>query len=332
MKKLVFVIFLVSSLLLTSCARLQGPAGVAGSTGPQGPAGPQGEKGPAIDVAELVNNPDFVTSVKKALVEPGIDNPYMKVYQNLVEYKVPDGMGVPSNLLDGFKPVESLVFTNLKLPSGYEVTVPAPPVDVSDYMCFPQDYSQGDLFNRGCKDLQEKHELPWSQPLAGFNDGENWSCDSPDGWCSDDVQALDWRVITGYEICHPAIGCLKDPDGGAAMIEILNFHDSDEVWGPRNGSAIYVDSGFIGYGRFFDFSGSTYDVGFGAAAIRNHFLYNLSTPVGGDNKFSGQCGDSGLCETVTYVTIARVWDRPEIGINYSHFEVIDYGQWHIPTN
>jgi len=333
MKKrfLVLLVLIVAVAVLTACSPQIGPQGPQGV---QGPAGPQGVQGPAVDVAELVNNPDFVASLKETLVKPGVDNPYMKVYQDLVEYKVPDGMVVPSNLLTGFTPVPSLVLTDLKLPSGYKVTVPSPPEDVADYKCFPQDYSEGDLFNRGCKDLQEKHELPWAQPLAGFNDSENWSCDSPDGWCADDVQALDWRVITGFEVCHPAIGCIKDPDGGAAMIEILNFHDSDEVWGPRNGSAVYVDSGFIGYGRFFDFSGSTYDVGFGVASLRNHFLYNLSSPVDGDNKFSGQCGDSGLCETVTYVIVFRVWDRPEIGINYSHFELIDYGQWvrPIPTN
>jgi len=333
MKEKLFVILMVS-IMLTSCARFQESlAGPQGPEGPMGPQGPEGPMGPSANAADLVNDPNFVSSLKEVLESPGINNPYMSIYQDQVEYEVPTGMEVPSNLLDGFTPVPSLVLTDFRLPSGYEILVPSPPEDVVEYKCFPQDYSEGDLFNRGCKDLQEKNELPWAQPLAGFNDSENWSCDSPDGWCADDIQALDWRVITGFEICHPAIGCIKDPDGGAAMIEILNFHDSDEVWGPRNGSAIYVDSGFIGYGRFFDFSGSTYDVGFGAAAIRNHFLYNLSTPVGGDNRFSGQCGDSGLCETVTYVTVARVWDRPEIGINYSHFEVIDYGQWrHIPTN
>jgi hypothetical protein len=123
---------------------------------------------------------------------------------------------------------------------------------------------------------------------------------------------------------------LKDPDGGAVMILFLNFHDSDEIWNVRTDSAIYVDAGFIGYGRFWDFSGGTYNVGKGAAAIRNHYLFNLAYDVGRDNRYSGQCGTSGLCQTITYVTIARVWDRPELGINYSHFELIDFGQWHRP--
>lgn len=329
MKKLLVFVVLVG-ILLTSCVSPK--EGPAGPQGPAGPMGPQGNPGLALDTNELLNDESFILSLKEELEAPTVSNPYMLAYQNGLEYVVPDQMKVPTDLLAGFSPVESLVYTNLVLPSGYKVSVPAAPEDVSEYSCFPQDYSEGDIFNRGCKELQEDGKLPWSQPLAGYNDGENWSCDSPNGWCADDIQALDWRILTAYEICHPAVGCLKDPNGGAVMILFLNFHDSDEVWGPRNDSAIYVDSGFIGYGRFFDFSGETYDVGFGAAAIRNQSLYNLSTPVGGDNSYSGQCGDSKLCETVTYVTVARVWDRPEIGIGYSHFELIDFGQWIRPTN
>jgi len=259
-----------------------------------------------------------------------IDNPYMQNYQADLEYQVADNLLVPADILKGFVPVKSLVMTNLVLPDGYRVEVTNPPVNVDAYACFPQDYSVSDAFNRGCQKLQNEGNLPWVTPIAGYNDGENWSCDSPDGWCADDIQSFNWRVITGYEICHPAVGCIKDPDGGAAMILFVNFHDSDEVWGPRNDSAIYVDSGFIGYGMMWDLSGGTYNIGDGIADLRNHYFYNLSSPVGGDNRYSGQCGTSGLCETITYVVVARVWDRPELGINFSHFELIDYGQWSRP--
>ncbi len=308
-----------------------GPAGangVDGSIGPQGPVGPAGQN---ADPAVLLQDPQFLSAVKQSLTAPTIDNPYMMAYQNTLEYTVPAELAVPADLLEGFEPVASLVKTDFVLPSGYKVSVPAAPDDVTPWLCFPQDYSKGDQFNLGCKALQDQGKLPWKTPEAGYNDGENWSCDSPDGWCADDIQAENWRVIDGFEICHPAIGCVKDPDGGAAVILMINFHDSDEVWGPRNQSAIYVDSGFIGYGVFWDLSGGTYDVGKGIADLRNHTIYNLAYPVTtSDNHYRGQCGDSGLCETVTYVVVARVWDRPELGINFSHFELLDYGQWTRP--
>lgn len=300
-------------------------------TGPQGPAGPQGSAGKDADPMVLLQNPEFLAAVKAALDAPEVTNPYMAAYQSTLEYTVSDEMRVPAELLPGFTPVASLVKTDFVMPNDYTVNVPSAPEDVSAWYCFPQDYSEGDGFNRGCKADQIAGKLPWTKPIAGYNDGNNWSSDSPNGWSADDIQAQNWRVITGYEVCHPAVGCLKDPDDGAVMVLFINFHDSDEVWNVRNRSAIFVDSGFIGYGVMWDLSGGSYDVGEGIAHIRNHYLYNLSAPVSpDDNHLRGQCGDSGLCKTVTYVVVARVWDRPEIGIEYSHYELLDYGQWTRP--
>jgi hypothetical protein len=146
------------------------------------------------------------------------------------------------------------------------------------------------------------------------------------GWCGDDIQSFNWRVYTAYELCHPAIGCLKDPDGGAVLLLIINWHDSDEIWNVRNNSGIYVDSGFVGYGPMWDLSGQTYNVEAGVAAIRNHYLFQLGY-AHPDNHLEGQCGSSNLCGTVTYVIVYRMWDRPDLQINYSHFQLIDYGQW-----
>jgi hypothetical protein len=275
-------------------------------------------------VSESIGNSDSLASL--------MQNPYMLAYQDTLQYTVPVSYSIISNL-NGFLPVPSLVsgpFQFNRSNDGKEIIIdiPTPPSDVTPWYCFPQDYSVSDQFNPGCAKLQEEGKLPWTTPIAGYNDGENWSCDSPDGWCADDIQAQNWRVIDGYEVCHPAVGCVKDPDGGAAMILIINFHDSDEVWGPRNNSAIYVDNGFIGYGVMWDLSGVTYDIGKGIADIRNHYLYNLGYDVSSsDNHLRGQCGDSDLCKTVTYVVVARVWDRPELGINFSHFELLDFGQW-----
>lgn len=319
----------------SSLVGAQGPAGesIVGQKGDKGDpgesiTGPQGPAGQNADPAVLLQDPKFLTAVKQGLDAPTLTNPYMLTYQNTLEYKVPAELAVPADLLKGFEPVPSLVMTDFVFPNGYKVQVPSAPVDVTPWYCFPQDYSNGDQSNPGCKKLQDQGKLPWKVPEAGYNDGNNWSSDSPDGWSADDIQSFNWRGITGFQVCHPAVGCIKDPDGGAVELLIVNFLDSDEVWNVRNQSAIFVDSGFIGYGVMWDLSGGSYDVGKGISDIRNHYLYSLAYSVSpADNHLRGQCGDSNLCKTITYVVVARVWDRPELGIGFSHFELIDYGQW-----
>lgn len=337
--RLIASLVLVSVFLITACAGPQGTAGpvgpegpqgvpgAVGPMGPQGPVGPQGPAGPAPDLNTLLADPKFLAAVREALDAPGVGNPYMTAYQSTLEYEVPQNLRVPADLLEGFEPVPSLVMTDFAYPNGTKVVVPFVPTDVSAWYCFPQDYSEGDDSNRGCKAAQLAGKLPWKKPVAGYNDGNNWTSDSPNGWSASDIQAQNWKVLTAYEACHPAVGCLKDPDGGAVMILMINFHDSDEVWNVRNKTAIFADSGFEGYGVMWNLR-SDGNVGEGIAHIRNHYLYNLSTPVSpDDNHLRGQCGDSGLCDTITYVVVARVWDRPELGIGFSHFELIDYGQW-----
>jgi len=335
----IFVILLIGLCVgaVYALPRIQSGLSVVGPQGPAGesivgPAGPQGPAGKDADPAVLLQDPKFLVAVKQALDAPVLANPYMTAYQAILEYTVPDALRVPASLLAGFEPVPSLVKTDFFFPNGYKVLVPPPPADVTDWYCFPQDYSKGDQFNAGCKTLQAQGKLPWKTPEAGYNDGDNRFSDTPNGWTAEDIQALNWKVYTGYELCHPAVGCIKDPDGGAVMILVVNFLDSDEVWNVRNGSAVFADSGFTGYGVMWDLSGGKYDVGKGIADIRNHYLYDFSSPVSpADNHLRGQCGSSALCKTVTYVTIARVWDRSEIGIKFSHFELIDFGQWKAPA-
>lgn len=326
------VVSVVSLLVNFLIPGPQGPQGVPGEVGIQGSpgvVGPQGSAGINADPMVLLQNPEFLTAVKAALDAPTLANPYMTAYQASLEYKVPAELVVPSGILEGFEPVASLVASDFVFPNGHVVNVPPAPEDVSAWYCFPQDYSESD--DAQCKQAQANSQLPWLKPIAGYNDGNNWSSDSPNGWSADDIQSQNWRVITGYEVCHPAVGCIKDPDGGAVLLLLVNFHDSDEVWNVRNQSAVFIDSGFVGYGVMWDLSGGSYDVGERIADIRNHYLYNLSFPVSpDDNHLRGQCGDSALCETITYVVVARVWDRPEIGIEFSHFELLDYGQWTRP--
>jgi hypothetical protein len=78
---------------------------------------------------------------------PGIDHPYMRVYQETLEYGVPGNLQVPSGLLGGFNPVSSLVFN----PDG--LTVPSIPADLSPYI--------------GFVDVAGV----WGSPIAGYNDG-----------------------------------------------------------------------------------------------------------------------------------------------------------------
>lgn len=278
----------------------------------------------------LLQNADFMAAVKQKFDAPEVGNLYMLAYQTSLEYTVASEMAVPADLLAGFTPVASLVMEDFKFPDGTVVKLPAPPTDVTPWSCFPQDYSKAtEDFNRGCKELQASGKLPWSTPVAGYNDGENWSCDSANGWCADDIQALNWRVITGFEVCHPAVGCLKNPNGGAVMILQVNFLDSDEIWGPRNDSAVYVDSGHESYGIVFDL-GARSTLGEDLAHVRNHWFSQLSNPQGGDNRYKGQCGNSALCGEITYVVVARTWDRPDLGINFAHYELLDYGTWSPP--
>lgn len=309
-----------------------GPQGPQGEVGPQGPAGTDGKNtDPAEVLALMQSDPSFLLAVKHQLSAPTIDNPYMTAYQNTLEYMVSDELQVPSDLLEGFTPVASLVKTELMV-NDKKVVVPAVPEDVTPYFCFPQDYSVSDQFNPGCRQAQLAGLLPWKTPIAGYNDGDNRFSDTPDGWTAEDIQAFDWKVYDGWQVCHPSIGCLQDPDGGAVLITIVNFLDSDEVWNVRNSSAVFADSGFTGYGVMWDLSGGTYDVGEGIADVRNHFIYKLAYPdTKDDNHLRGQCGSSSLCKTVTYVTVARVWDRSDLGINFSHFELLDYGQWVRPA-
>jgi|GEM_PF-3302428 hypothetical protein len=306
-----FIIFLVILVLWKPLIQpaLIGPVGSEGSpgkdgqTGATGPQGLKGQDGKNGDPTVLLSDPDFLVQLNKKLSEPIVDNPFMVAYQQLLEYTNPSE--VQTGTLDGFTPVKSLVMNPDKL------VFPIIPQDLNPYI--------------GFVDVAGV----WGSPVAGYNDGENWSCDSPNGWCADDIQALNWRVVIGYEVCHPAVGCLKDPDGGAVMILFINFHDSDEVWGPRNNSAIYVDNGFVGYGPMWDLDGTTHKVEDGVAAIRNHYLFQLGYPHP-DNHLEGQCGSSGLCNTVTYVVVYRMPDRPDLGINFSHYQLVDFGQWSRP--
>ena len=286
----------------------KGPQGPQGSQGFKGEDGQDGQDGHGQDGQDadpyvLLADPNFLVELNKNLSEPYIQNPYMVAYGQSLEYSVPENLQVTG--MTGFIPVDSLVM------NPDDKSLPEVPEELSPY--------------KGFVDVSGV----WGSSIAGYNDGENFSCDSPNGWCSDDIQSYNWRVITGYVVCHPSVGCLKDPDGGAVMILFINFEDSDEIWGPRNNSAVYIDNGFVGYGPMWDLSGETYNVEEGVAAIRNHYLFQLGIPHD-DNHLEGQCGSSDLCGTVTYAIVYRMYDRSEIGIEFSHYELIDFGQWRRP--
>jgi hypothetical protein len=304
MKKL----FLVLVVLLLAGCSLDNPLEPAEEATPESTATTVAKVVTRVITEVVTATPNLAEEVAEATPEPTEaqekprDFTPMKAYQDSLKYEVLLELRVPEDLLEGFTPVSSLVMN----PDDLEL--PSIPKNLRPYI--------------GFVDV----EGVWGNPVAGYNDGNNWSCEDVTGWCADDIQAFNWRVITGYQVCHPAVGCLKDPDGGAVMVLFNNFHDSDEIWRARNKSGIFVDAGFIAYGPFWNHSRDTNDVEADIAAIRNHYLFQLGYPHP-DNHLEGQCGSSDLCETVTYVVVYRMWDRPDLGIDYSHFQLVDWGQW-----
>ena len=226
----------------------------------------------------------------------------MAAYQSSLPYRIRHEDYVSTDLLAGFTPVRSLVMN----PDG--VQFPNPPADLSAYV---QDFVDVDGI--------------WGPPIAGYNDGFNDVCTDIHGWCSDDIQAWNWRIYTGYEIKHPAVGTLRDPNGGAVALLVINRHDSDEVWNVRNNSGVYVDSGFVGYGPFW-FNTDQEGLEEQVPHLLWHYLAQLTQPHP-DNHLEGQCGSSALCDSVTWVVVYRSWDRPDLEVDYAHYQLVGWGRY-----
>ncbi len=209
----------------------------------------------------------------------------------------------------GFTPDDELVdvteLVEVRNPSGDEV-----------YRCFPQDYSEGDDFNRGCAELQEAG-FPWGDPRAGYNYDYNAACRDVSRHCNVPVDTWKWLVVTGEEIYLPGIGSIRDADGGAAMAGIINPWEI-----PGEFESAYILHGWWGTGEVWDMSDLTttwdeatetyVDNHYGTysletlATLRDHYLYMLTDPT--NPQFRGQCSQGTQCETVTYVLAIRWFD------------------------
>jgi hypothetical protein len=219
----------------------------------------------------------------------------------------------------GFTPDEGLI--DLR-----DVVDVRKPGNLEDYKCFPQDYSQGDDHNRGCKEEQEAGFL-WGKPRAGFNFSYNDACRDNTRYCNIQIPTWKWVQGTGEELYLPGIGSIRDPDGGAAAATILNIWEV-----PGEFLNAYILHGYWAIGELWDLSDMTTkwnestktyenDV-YGSftletgSTLRDHFLFQLSQSNG---VFRGQCGKALNCDTVTWVIALRWFD--------GSFRLVDQGQW-----
>lgn len=202
--------------------------------------------------------------------------------------------------------------------------------DLSLYKCFPQDYAQGDSFNRGCQKLQNDGKLPWKKPLAGFNYDYNAIdviCGDTTGTCNIPVDTFKWVSITGESVSLPGIGTMHDPDGGIVVVTIMNAW---EVPGKIEGAIIH--SGWLGTGEIWDMSDLTTNWDdstktyvnnkFGdasvetSATLRDHILYKS----GFDPEFRGKCSLATNCRSALWVNVFRWYD--------GNYYLLGFGEWH----
>lgn len=238
------------------------------------------------------------------------------------------------------EPTQAPTVEGYKYPEGYTMAEEAvditdlvdlrgPADDITNYACFPQDYSEGDDNNRGCQSLQENGQLPWDEPLAGFNYSYNAACRDVSRHCNIPIDTWKWVVVTGEEIFLPGVGSLRDANGGAVLAMIMNAWEIPGEW-----ENAYVLHGYWATGETWDMSdlvttwdeenetytdnlyGHSVETG---ATLRDHFLNALSY----NQQFRGQCSKGTNCETVTWVTGFRWFD--------GSFHITGYGQWERPT-
>lgn len=205
---------------------------------------------------------------------------------------------------------------------------PSTAADLEQNRCFPQSYAQGDDFNRGCAE-EEAEGFPWEEPRAGFNYDFNAACVDVSRHCNIPVDTWKWVVITGEEVYLPGIGSLRDPNGGAVLVVIMNAWEI-----PGELENAYVLHGWWGTGEVWDMSDLTTDWDEDSeeyvnnvygdysletlATLRNHFLYRLSY----ERQFRGQCSEGDNCDTVTWATVFRWYD--------GGYRLTAQGQWQRP--
>lgn len=146
-------------------------------------------------------------------------------------------------------------------------------------------------------------ELPEVFPydLAGWRYCKNDWCDTPNFKCSLQLPAWHWLVIIAERVEVPNVGSIQDPNGGAALLLMIDRPDQTYRWDHEQ--AVLSQAGFMATGRVWTMADETHTHEV-EAILRDFYLYE----TGWNMEFVGQCGSSDLCGTITWATVQRWFD------------------------
>lgn len=146
---------------------------------------------------------------------------------------------------------------------------------------------------------QLQQEFPYG--IAGWRYCKNDWCDTPNFRCSLQLPAWHWLVLTAEEIRVPGVGVIRDPNGGAALLLMVDRPDQTFRWDHE--TSVLVQAGYMATGRVWIMADETHTHEV-EAILRDFYLYE----TGWNMEFVGQCGSSDLCGTITWATVQRWFD------------------------
>jgi len=209
-----------------------------------------------------------------------------------------------------------------------KVDLRAPASDLTLYQCFPSDHTDP---KDPCTALKAK--FPWGKPRAGYNFGYNDACRDQSRSCNVQIGTWKWVVFTGEALDLPGIGSLRDPDGGAVQVLIVNtwempgeivggtilhgFWATGDVWNMSDMTTKWNETTkSYENDKYGSYTTET------AATLRDHYLARQTHVTDGidpNMSFRGQCSLADNCKTITWVTVLRWYD--------GSFRLIGSGQW-----
>lgn len=195
-------------------------------------------------------------------------------------------------------------------------------IDISKEVNFPKIPKDSVVFKdyRGFCDVTGI----WGKPRAGYNDGFNDEFSSSDRRRNVQIPTWKWLIFTGEEGWFPGVGSIKDPDGGAILLAVINVWET-----PGEFTNAYLLHGFWGFGEVWDMSDMIDNADYSQpkygeytlgtlATIRNHYINQLGS-TDPNPEFRGQTGERTQARTITWVCILRWYDGT--------FRLVSNGQW-----